>query len=214
MNKIASPREVVSELRGLLAYCDECKPSRNVVASKLLELANRIAAVNEVELRRPTFGVKSVSLKLEGSNPGTWTYELVSVKNNASSSYRNKDRKAAFLKMRETMRNQLDIVDTDKVLRALDEKFDSGKRVPSKSEQYKNLMAELEEVLLKNIDYDKTLTNINGSVLWVVATDRDLAKARAKVKSLGYKILKVEDNEDDVKYTKIIIADPEDLIEV
>jgi hypothetical protein len=44
MDKIASPQELHGELRNLAAYCGSAQPSREVVASKLRELAVRVAS--------------------------------------------------------------------------------------------------------------------------------------------------------------------------
>lgn len=45
MEKIASPQDLQAELRSLLAYCQgPTRPSRDLVASKLRDLADRVAA--------------------------------------------------------------------------------------------------------------------------------------------------------------------------
>ena len=44
MKKIASPQELRSELRRLVAYCGEGTPSRNKLATELQSLANAVEA--------------------------------------------------------------------------------------------------------------------------------------------------------------------------
>ena len=44
MDKIASPQDLRAELRNLIAYCNTPQPSRQIVASKLRSLANRVSA--------------------------------------------------------------------------------------------------------------------------------------------------------------------------
>jgi hypothetical protein len=55
VNKIASPQELASELRRLLAYCQEGSPRREVLSSELRLLANRVAASHllDAPLDRP-----------------------------------------------------------------------------------------------------------------------------------------------------------------
>jgi len=43
MNKIASPKELVSELQSILEYSQTKNPSREKLAKDLSELANRVA---------------------------------------------------------------------------------------------------------------------------------------------------------------------------
>jgi hypothetical protein len=49
MHKIASPQDLQAELRRLLAYSQEVQPSRQVLASELRELANRVAGWGKKE---------------------------------------------------------------------------------------------------------------------------------------------------------------------
>jgi hypothetical protein len=47
MDKIASPQELTQELRRLLAYCEGCEPSRQVLARELEGLANKVAGFSK-----------------------------------------------------------------------------------------------------------------------------------------------------------------------
>jgi hypothetical protein len=47
MRKIAAPQDLQTELRRLLAYSQEHQPSRQVVASELRGLADRVAATSD-----------------------------------------------------------------------------------------------------------------------------------------------------------------------
>lgn len=48
MDKIASPKELATELRSILAYSEQEKPSRDKIATDLRALADRTAGESEV----------------------------------------------------------------------------------------------------------------------------------------------------------------------
>ena len=53
MNKIASPNQLTQELRDLVTYCGSNQPSRDVVASKLRELADRVGTNSTITAGGP-----------------------------------------------------------------------------------------------------------------------------------------------------------------
>ncbi len=83
MLKIASPRELVDELRQLVVYCETSSPSRIFLAGALEELAERVA-LDETAAGRFTFPRESYlppairnkpPLTPEGTDLAIWTWE-------------------------------------------------------------------------------------------------------------------------------------------
>lgn len=172
-----------------------------------------LAGSDSVELKVPDQAVKMVGL-IHDERSGRWTY-WVQGASGMKSSYPHKDRFTSKAKMREVMRNQMNVRDTDKYLDQLDKKHDAGHRAPSKRDQKRGLEVEAFTALKKaGIDVGPD-TMFMGPVLNVFVPASDSRKAKSVLKRLGWKDLRILDAADggfeDAHYTEVIIADPEDL---
>jgi hypothetical protein len=63
MDKIASPKELATELRSILAYAEQAKPSRDKIATDLRALADRTASGESERMKAQAALTKALQMQ-------------------------------------------------------------------------------------------------------------------------------------------------------
>jgi len=170
--------------------------------------ATKLAANDKVELKVKHPGLKAIGL--DHTKRG-WSYWYQSANGMKNMPLTHKERGVSKAKLIYTLRNEVQVPTAEKMVKELDEKFDSGHRAPSKKEQIQKLYQEA-QAAMKGLDVELPVGWKFRPTVTLLTTEKDASKVQAKFKQLGYKSVRVLDS-DEEGYPKEVQGDPEPLIE-